>query len=111
MNRLVTLVQKIFYEKKLPLTWRGSLLVPIWKGSEDNSECKNSRGILVSDQVSQIVTKILQTEIEKHTGLWLQQEPRGCVNMRGTDMASVLARAFISRARRLGHSYMLLSMG
>ena len=84
--------------------------MPTWKGSEDHFECKSSRGILESDQVFEIVTEILQREIEKHTGRWLQQELFGCVNMRGTDMASLLACAFISRARRLGHSYMLLFM-
>ena len=35
----------------------------------------------MSDQVSKIVTKILQMEIETHTGQWLQQEQFGCVNM------------------------------
>ena len=54
--------EKLFYEKKLPLSWRGGLLVPF------------SRKILVGDQVSKIATKILHIESEKHTGQCLQQE-------------------------------------
>ena len=93
---------KGFSTRKLPLAWRGGLLVPIWKGSGDHSECKNSRGTLLNHQVSKIVTQTLQTEIETHTGQWLQQEQFGCVNMRGTDMARLLVRTFISRAPPTG---------
>ena len=63
VNKLVSLIHRASYERTLPLSWRGGLLVPLWKGSGDHDECKNLQGVMVSDQVSKIVTRILHTEV------------------------------------------------
>ena len=42
VNNLVSLIQRVFHERRLPLSRRGDLLVPLWKGSGDHALCNKS---------------------------------------------------------------------
>ena len=45
MEFLVRLLNLIFDMGVVPMDWRGTCIVPLYKGKGDECECSNSRGI------------------------------------------------------------------
>ncbi|XP_068250373.1 uncharacterized protein [Palaemon carinicauda] len=81
MDILYDLMIKIFQQKKIPNEWRGSILLPIFKGKGDVQECGNYRGIKMSHAlkiVKRMIDAGLREEVE------IGKEQMGFMKGRGT---------------------------
>ncbi|XP_068241087.1 uncharacterized protein [Palaemon carinicauda] len=54
------LMQKIFNQEKILEEWRGSLIIPIYKGNGDTQKCGNYRGIKIISHTMKIWEKIIE---------------------------------------------------
>ena len=76
------LMQKIFSQEKMPEEWRGSLIIPIYKGKGDIQECGNYRGIKLISHTMKIWEKIIERRLREETTIG--DEQFGFIPGRGT---------------------------
>ena len=62
---LVRLLNLSFDMGEVPTDWRGACIVPLYKGKNDKSECRNSRGIsLLSKLFGRVLFKRVRASTE-----------------------------------------------
>ena len=64
MEQVVSLVQQVWIEEKMPETWRKSVITLIYKKGKNN-EPKNFRPVTLIHCVSKIITKIIRTRADE----------------------------------------------
>ena len=91
------LMQKIFNQEKMPEEWRGSLIIPIYKGKGDIQECGNYRGIKLISHTMKIWEKIIEKRIRDETTIG--EEQFGFMPGRGTADAIFALRQMMEKHR------------
>ena len=76
------LMRKIFIQEKMPEEWRGSLIIPIYKGKGDIQDCGNYRGIKLISHTMKIWEKIIERRLRGETSIG--EEQFGFMPGRGT---------------------------
>ena len=70
----------------VPEEWRSAVIVPLYHGKRETSECKNYRGISLLSVVEKIYAEILVDRVRRMTGVLIDDEQggfragRGCVD-------------------------------
>ena len=90
-------MQKIFSQEKMPEEWRGSLIIPIYKGKEDIQECGNYRGIKLISRTMKIWEKIIERRLREETTT--RDEQFGFMPGRGTVDAIFALRQMMGKHR------------
>ena len=91
----------------IPIVWRGGRLVVLFKkGSMRNMG--NYRGILVSDHLSKVVTRLLYDHVVDSYNVLIGTSQFGAAKHRGTALASLLLRSFAFSAVALELSWAVL---
>eukprot|EP00973_Karenia_brevis_P009038 1223358-Karenia_brevis.AAC.1 len=57
------LIMHIVSTEVVPLDFRGGRLVDVWKRKGDQEVCDNSRGLLISNHISQVLTTLIKDHI------------------------------------------------
>ena len=91
------LMQKIYSQEKMPEEWRGSIIIPIYKGKGDIQECGNYRGIKLISHTMKIWEKIIERRLREET--IIGDEQFGFMPGRGTVDAIFALRQMIEKHR------------
>ena len=92
------LLEHIAKDATVPIDFRGGKLKEVWKRKGDPQVCPNSRGLLVSDELSKIFTGSLQAELKHTYEQFVSETQCGAVAKRGSDFAKHLARSALDFA-------------
>eukprot|EP00973_Karenia_brevis_P046529 6452647-Karenia_brevis.AAC.1 len=102
------LILHIIACEKVPLNFRGGRIVDVWKNKGDQELCENSRGLLISNHVAQVLTTLLKDNLNKYYEHFVGDVQCGCVSKRGCDIANHIVRSFIDCAALLGNCLFVL---
>ena len=91
------LMQKILNQEKMPEEWRGSIIIPIYKGKGDIQECGNYRGIKLISHTMKIWEKIIERRLREETTIG--DEQFGFMPGRGTVDAIFALRQMMEKHR------------
>ena len=61
----------------MPGDWRSSVIVPLYKGKGERTECKNYRGISLLSVAGKIYSGILVDRVRRVTGDLIEDEQGG----------------------------------
>ena len=92
----------------MPTLWRGGRLARIYKRKGDSAVCDNSRGVLLADHSSKVITGLLQTRLKDSYEQYIGEDQQGCAKGRGTMLANLVARTFVEAAMARENSFALL---
>ena len=73
--------------------------MPLFKGKGEPASMKNRRPLTISDHAGKVAARICKRATEEAYEKWLQQMQCGCRKGLGTDIANLLVRSFIDKAR------------
>lgn len=79
---LYDLMIKILEQEKIPNEWRGSILIPIFKGKGDVQECGNYRGIKLMSHTLKILERMIDARLREE--VQIGKEQMGFMKGRGT---------------------------
>ena len=97
-------------EEKVPNNWMRAIIVPIYKGKGDSSECRNYRGISLSSIPGKVYGRILIEKIRSLTERLIGEEQcgfrsgRGCVDQ--VFVMKQMSEKFVYKNKRLYVAYM-----
>ena len=93
----------IWYKAYVPLMWRGGRLSELFKKGS-TLDCDNYRGLLISDHMSKVFTKVLDSYVHPYYLSYMPDVQCGAVPKKGTDFATHLVRSVIDYAALRGIS-------
>ena len=70
---LVNSFNRLLRGEKMTDEWRRSVLVPLYKGKEDNKECANYRGIKLMSHTMKLWERVIEARIRKEVTIAEQQ--------------------------------------
>ena len=73
-----------FEESFVPEDWRSAVIVPLYKGKGERTECKNYRGISLLSVVGKIYAGILLDKVPRVTGALMDDEQRSFRGEKGS---------------------------
>ncbi|XP_064110281.1 uncharacterized protein LOC135218067 [Macrobrachium nipponense] len=79
---LYDLMIKILEQEKIPNEWRGSILIPIFKGKGDVQECGNNRGIKLMSHTLKILERMIDARLREE--VQIGKEQMGFMKGKGT---------------------------
>lgn len=89
------LVRKILNQEKMPEEWRGSLIIPMFKGKSNIQDCLNYRGNKLLSHTRKLWGKIIERTIRVETSIGEGQF--GFINGRGTADAIFALRQMMEK--------------
>ena len=101
------LFRHIWYKAYVPLMWRGGRLAELFKKGSTLA-CDNYRGLLISDHMSKVFTKILNLYVDPYYIKYMPSVQCGGVPRKGTDFATHLVRSVIDFASLKGLSFSIV---
>ena len=107
-EHIAVLLRHIAAVGAAPIDFRGGRLREVWKRKGDPQICANSRGLIISHELSKIFTGTLQAELTPTYNKFLPETQCGAVAGRGTDFANHLVRSVIDFAYLRNYCYFLL---
>ena len=67
------LMEKVWDQERIPEEWRGSILVPIFKGKGDIQECGNYRGIKLMSHTLKILERMIEARLREEVEIGREQ--------------------------------------
>ena len=105
-------LQRVFFKVCLsdapPHAMRGGWLVDIFKGKGDPRDCSNSRGVMLEDHITKLLSKHLRNLMEPHLPKLTGDMQFGARKSRSPDMAALVLRLAASRDKSMGDSFGVL---
>ena len=98
------LMVQIFTEQRVPVAMKGGKLARAWKRKGQADICANSRGLLVGDGLSKVLTGLLQARVMQPYISFVPRMQCGAVAKRGSDYANLWVRAMFATAQAMNYS-------
>ena len=92
---------RTFKDESWPVAWKGGRLVDLWKKKGDARVCGNSRGLLISDEMSKCTVGMLKDMCVAPMCKHMPVEQFGGVPGGGTDLANHIIRSLVDLAVQL----------
>lgn len=84
---------------RFPVRWKGGKVVSLWKNKGNPAQCKNSRGLLVSDHLAKGFISMLKDEVEPHYAKHVPSTQFGSVAKGGTEYAHHIVTSCVDYTR------------
>ncbi|KAK9133636.1 hypothetical protein Scep_013164 [Stephania cephalantha] len=94
---LTKLFNKILKSKRMPMDWRRSTLVPIFKNKGDIQSCSNYRGIKLMSHTMKLWERIIDNRLRRETTI--SENQFGFMPGRSTMEAIFLVRRLLEKYR------------
>ena len=83
----------------IPSDWRRGLVVPLWKGKGDRTDCNNYRAVTLLSVPGKVFAKILLSRIRTHLISHQRPEQSGFTPKRSTIDRILALRVLVERKR------------
>ncbi|KAK9139750.1 hypothetical protein Scep_009431 [Stephania cephalantha] len=95
---LIKLFNKILKSKRMPMDWRRSTLVPIFKNKGDIQSCSNYRGIKLMSHTMKLWEMIIDNRLRRETTI--SENQFGFMHGKSTMEAIFLVRRLLEKYRK-----------